>query len=134
VLIADGLQHQRWDVAANAGVLVLPQTVRTAAHLAEAQRITRRYGRYLIWGDQSMLNIWMARHQLSVVHDCRFNYQLRLLLELDRPCCRFRDVRILHFNGQRRDTLTLMAAAARTLDDGTAADDGASVIKPVARW
>ena len=111
LLLADGLQHQRWDVAANAGVLALPRSVRTAAHLAEAQRITRRYGHHLMWGDQSMLNIWMARHQLSVVHDCRFNYQLRLLWKLDRPCCQFRDVRILHFNGQRRDTVRLMAAA-----------------------
>jgi glycosyl transferase family 8 len=111
LLVADGLQHHRWDVTANAGVIILPRNVRTAAHLTEAQRITRRYGPHLMWGDQSMLNIWMARHQLSVVHDCRFNYQLRLLLNLDCPCCRFRDVRILHFNGRRPDRFRLMAAA-----------------------
>src|SRR6187200_1308933 len=33
LLLADGLQHQRWDVAANAGVLALPRSVRTPAHL-----------------------------------------------------------------------------------------------------
>ena len=111
LLVADDLQDYDWEIAANAGVIVFTRSQRTAGHLAEAQRITRRYAAHLMWGDQSMFNIWMARHRLRVTHDCRYNYQLRLLLEEKRPCCPFRDVKILHFNGQRADRLTLMAAA-----------------------
>jgi len=109
LLAADGLHDHDWTVAANAGVIVLPSSVRTAQHLAEAQRIKGRYGPHLMWGDQSLLNIWMASYRLGVTHDCRFNYQLRLLIEGHGRCCPFRDVRILHFNGQRPDTLFLMA-------------------------
>jgi hypothetical protein len=111
LLDADGLGNHSWNVAANAGVIALPRSVRTAEHLATARRITQKYGPYLMWGDQSLLNVWMARYGFGVTHDCRFNYQLRLLLENQRPCCPFRDVKILHFNGQRPDSLFLMAVA-----------------------
>lgn len=111
LLATDELCDHDWNVAANAGVIVLPRSVRTAGHLATAQRITRQYAPHLMWGDQSLLNVWMARYRLGVTHDCRFNYQLRLLLENHRRCCPFRDVKILHFNGQRPDTLFLMAVA-----------------------
>jgi hypothetical protein len=111
LLAADELGDHDWNIAANAGVIVLPKSVRTPGHLATARRITRQYAPFLMWGDQSLLNIWMARYRLGVTHDCRFNYQLRLLLEDSRRCCPFRDVKILHFNGQRPDTLFLMAVA-----------------------
>ena len=111
LLAADGLGDHDWNIAANAGVIVLPRSVRTAGHLDTAQRIARQYAPHLMWGDQSLLNVWMARYRLGVTHDCRFNYQLRLLLEDHRSCCAFRDVKILHFNGQRPDTLFLMAVA-----------------------
>ena len=111
LLAADDVDDHDWNIAANAGVIVLPRSVRTAEHLATAQRITRQYAPHLMWGDQSLLNVWMAQYRLGVTHDCRFNYQLRLLLEDHRRCCPFRDVRILHFNGQRPDTLFLMAVA-----------------------
>ena len=111
LLAADELNDHDWNIAANAGVIVLPRSVRTAGHLATAERIIRQYAPHLMWGDQSLLNIWMARYRLGVTHDCRFNYQLRLLLGNGRPCCPFRDVKILHFNGQRPDRLFLMALA-----------------------
>ena len=111
LLTADGLDDHDWNIAANAGVIVLPRSVRTPEHLAAAWRITSRYARHLMWGDQSLLNVWMAQYRVAVTHDCRFNYQLRLLLEDRRRCCPFRDVKILHFNGQRHDTIFLMAVA-----------------------
>jgi hypothetical protein len=111
LLAADGLGDHDWNIAANAGVIVLPRSVRTPGHLAAAERITRQYAPHLMWGDQSLLNIWMARYRLGVTHDCRFNYQLRLVLRDHAHCCPFRDVKILHFNGQRPDRLFLMALA-----------------------
>lgn len=111
LLTADGLDDHDWNIAANAGVMVLPRSVRTPEHLATARRITRQYAPHLMWGDQSLLNVWMARYRLAVTHDCRFNYQLRLLIEDHTRCCPFRDVKILHFNGQRPDSLFLMAVA-----------------------
>ena len=111
LLAADELGDHDWNIAANAGVIVLPRSVRTAGHLAAAQRMIRQYATHLMWGDQSLLNIWMARYRLDVTHDCRFNYQLRLLLGDHTRCCPFRDVKILHFNGQRPDRLFLMALA-----------------------
>ena len=109
LLEADELGDYDWSIAANAGVIVWPRSVRAAGHLAAAERITRHYAPYLMWGDQSLLNVWMARYRLGVTHDCRFNYQLRLVLRDQAQCCPFRDVKILHFNGQRPDRLFLMA-------------------------
>lgn len=82
----------------NAGVLLVPRRYRTAAHLEELRRLLDRYSKDLIWGDQSLINLWMASLGIRPIHDYRFNFQVRLL-EQSREKAAYRDVRIFHMNG-----------------------------------
>jgi hypothetical protein len=110
LLEEDGLAHWDWERAANAGVLALPRSFRTPAQLVEFTRLSRRYGPFLRWGDQSVLNLWLARNAIQSVRDYRFNYQVRLLVER-RALEPYRDAKILHFNGQHGEAPFLMALA-----------------------
>ncbi len=109
LLRVDGLGEWQWQVA-NAGVIALPRRCRRIEHLAEADRLARRYEPHLMWGDQSLLNLWLARNGLRPVHDFRFNYQVRLILER-REHRAYRDARVLHFNGQHQAMPFLMVLA-----------------------
>ena len=51
-----------------------------------------------LWGDQSLINLWMASLGIRPIHDYRFNFQVRLL-EQSREKAAYRDVRIFHMNG-----------------------------------
>lgn len=108
MLVKDGLGDENWQAAANAGVLALPRRYRTQEQLAEVERLAERYGPYLMWGDQSVLNLWLARNGLRPVRNFRFNYQVRLIPER-RERNVYADAKILHFNGQQGETLYLMA-------------------------
>ena len=109
LLRADGLGDWHWQVA-NAGVIALPRRCRRIEHLAEADRLARRYAPHLMWGDQSLLNLWLACNGLRAVHDFRFNYQVRLILER-RERHVYRYAKILHFNGQHQAMPFLMVLA-----------------------
>jgi hypothetical protein len=80
-------------------------------HLVEAERLATRYGPFLMWGDQSVFNLWLARNALRPVRDFRFNYQVRLILER-RECNLYRHAKVLHFNGQGAAMPLLMALAS----------------------
>ena len=85
-------------VPGNAGVMLIPRRYRTFAQLAELQRLLNRYEKHLIWGDQSLINLWMARYGIVPVHDPRYNFQVRFLVQRRYPA-EFRDVRFLHLAG-----------------------------------
>jgi hypothetical protein len=110
LLAEDGLADWTWETAANAGVLVLPRPYRTMAQLAEGERLAARYDPYLRWGDQSVLNLWLARNGIRPRADVRFNYQARFFLER-RERAAYGDARVLHFNGQHGEGPFLMALA-----------------------
>jgi len=110
LLRQDGLDGHEWH-AANAGVIALPRRDRRREHLLEAERLATRYAPYLMWGDQSVFNLWLARNALRPVRDFRFNYQVRLILER-RECNLYRHAKVLHFNGQGAAMPLLMALAS----------------------
>jgi hypothetical protein len=99
---------------ANAGVVVLPRRFRTREQYAEVTRLTVRYAPYLRWGDQSVLNLWLARNRIAPAAGVEFNYQLRLIYDAQarRACQR---ARVLHFNGQHGRAPLLMALAYRVV-------------------
>jgi lipopolysaccharide biosynthesis glycosyltransferase len=86
---------------ANAGVIVVPRRYRSAGQIQELQRLVDRYARHLIWGDQSLINLWMARNGLLPIHDFRFNYQVRLFLQ-KRAVKEYREMRIIHVSGMHQ--------------------------------
>jgi lipopolysaccharide biosynthesis glycosyltransferase len=85
-------------VAANAGVFLAPLSVRTKANFQSLMDIKERYREYLIWADQSVLNLWMLKNGYSAVLDYRYNFQA-MLVDQRRAWDAFRDVYLLHFNG-----------------------------------
>lgn len=97
LLKEDGLT-QLPEHPGNAGVLLIPRRYRAPEQLAELSRLLERYSKHLIWGDQSLINLWMARIGVRPIHDYRFNFQVRLL-EQKREGAAYRDVRFFHMNG-----------------------------------
>jgi hypothetical protein len=99
---------------ANAGVVVFPRRFRTREQYAELARLTVRYGPHLRWGDQSVLNLWLARNRISPAAGVEFNYQLRLIYDVRarREC---QHARVVHFNGQHGQAPLLMALAYRVI-------------------
>lgn len=130
LLVEDGLEAWPWDTGANAGVIVLPRPFRTPGQYAEAQRLAERYAPFLRWGDQSVLNLWLARNRILPTRDYRFNYQARLLVE-GRERQAWRDARILHFNGQHGEAPFLMALVTTLLRFGA---PGRWVVPQAVRW
>jgi hypothetical protein len=99
---------------ANAGVVILPRRFRTREQCAEVARLTARYAPYLRWGDQSVLNLWLARNRIAPAAGVEFNYQLRLVHDAqERRACA--GARIVHFNGQHGQAPFLMALAYRVV-------------------
>jgi lipopolysaccharide biosynthesis glycosyltransferase len=86
---------------ANAGVILIPRRYRSAGQIQELQRLVDRYARHLIWGDQSLINLWMVQNRLQPVHDFRFNYQVRLFIQ-KRAVEEYREVRIIHVSGMHQ--------------------------------
>lgn len=83
---------------ANTGVMLVPKRYRTPEQLAELGRLSQRYKKHLIWGDQSLTNLWMARNGIKPVEHFRFNYQVRLLAQRRAPED-YRGGRLLHLAG-----------------------------------
>lgn len=63
----------------NGGVLLVPRRYRTVQQLALLQYFLVRYNAHLIWGDQSLINLWMAANEIQPTNDYRYNFQARLL-------------------------------------------------------
>ena len=81
---------------ANDGVNLL--SVSTDKNFAELMAIKERYREFLIWGDQSAMNLWMLKNGIGKTADYRYNFQ-PLLFDQRRAWDAFGDIKILHFNG-----------------------------------
>lgn len=108
-LAEDGIQNL--PQAANAGVFAVPRAFRTPENCELLTNLIDRYGKFIKWSDQSILNLWMARRGLRVTDDLRFNFQHRLLARATPRD--LRNTRIIHLNGvDLRYRLFLMRAGA----------------------
>jgi lipopolysaccharide biosynthesis glycosyltransferase len=98
------LQYLREDgltlpaTSGNAGVLLIPRRYRTAEQLATLHRLVDRYRKFLVWGDQTLINLWMASNGIQPTKDYRYNFQVRLLQQ-KREAEAYREVCFFHLNG-----------------------------------
>lgn len=86
------------STSANAGVMLIPRRYRTESQFSEICRLLERYGPFLLLGDQSLINLWMAKNDLRVSPDVRYNYQVRFLLQ-GRKKEYYHEVHFLHMAG-----------------------------------
>jgi len=91
-LQADGIEIPAYG--ANAGFFVLPKRYRTAENYNMLISIAEAYKDGLIWADQSILNLWMAKLNIKANEDYKFNFQFRdLTIRHD-----LKSIRIFHLN------------------------------------
>ncbi len=113
-LIEDGIAALP-NPAGNAGLFMVPQKLRTPEHRRLLNFLLSRYHEHLIWGDQSVLNLWMTKLNLKPKKDFRFNFQIRLF-DQKREYSAYKDMYLLHFNGMNTSNyLLLMMKLGRLL-------------------
>ncbi len=83
---------------ANCGVFVVPKKCRSSESFETLRYLLKRYGSYIKWSDQSIINLWMAMKKIRVTEGNRFNFQHRLFAD-PGPVNGLREARIFHFNG-----------------------------------
>jgi hypothetical protein len=96
LLKEDGIAET--DRAVNSGMFMIPRKERTHSNYLELVRFVQRYEPYLVWGDQSAINLWCLKKQTRILDDFRYNFQIRLIAQ-GRARNAYRDVKLLHFNG-----------------------------------
>ena len=113
MLEEDGLADAASDVG-NAGVLVVARKWRAAGQLDSIKSILHRYRDHLRFGDQTVLNLWMATNDLRPADSDRFNCQILQRLGEPGGRSRLHDAGVLHFSGflpsHRRAAMTLAYA------------------------
>ena len=88
----------------NAGVFTLPKRYRTRENLEQLQIITKEMGRYLLYADQSAINLWMIKNGVEVSDSIEYNFQPHFF-NYDNNKYEFSDVKILHFAAKKADTI-----------------------------
>ena len=84
--------------SSNGGIFLLPPHHRTIENYNEIMNILSTYGPYIKRADQSVINIRMSKHNISIQNDFTYNFQHRLI---ENPVYTplIQDAHILHFNG-----------------------------------
>lgn len=85
------------EAGVNAGVFMAPQKVRTQENFNALLELKERYNDYLIWADQSVMDLWILKNFMKITVDYRFNFQ-PLLLDQRRAKDAYKDIHIFHFN------------------------------------
>ena len=86
------------DKVGNCGVFVVPKKDRTPENFDLLNTLLSRYGPFIKWSDQSIINLWMVMKGYEVEEGDRFNFQHRLVTRPGRVNG-LRQARIFHFNG-----------------------------------
>ena len=94
LLIEDKIEVPKTQ--ANAGVFVLPRALRGKAQHRELLALLNRYATHSRYADQSIINLWMAKHHIAPVPEFDFNMQTNVVLRA--PLASFDDVAILHLS------------------------------------
>lgn len=97
-LINDDQLPEFPESAANAGIFLAQRSIRTADHFNSMIDIKERYEPYLVWADQSVLNLWMLKHRIPKTVDYRYNFQ-PLLLDQRREKEAYKNIFLFHLNG-----------------------------------
>lgn len=85
------VENREW----NAGVFLLPKDLRTRENYLEFIEILDRYSKRIKWADQSIINIWMYKHELKLYQSYIYNYQHRFII---RKWWIPKTTKIVHFN------------------------------------
>jgi len=101
-LAEDGLDYpDAPDDMANAGVFLLPPSLRTRPQMALLARLAQRYGAYFAFADQSLLSLWLRVRGIRPSTDFSVNFQTPFFTDpsVDLP---FEAIRVLHFSSARK--------------------------------
>jgi len=85
------IENREW----NAGVFLLPKDLRTDENYNELIKILDDYWKRIKRADQSIINIWMYKHNFRLSSLYKYNYQHRLLI---RKWWIGKTTKIIHFN------------------------------------
>ena len=83
---------------ANAGVFVIPKRYRSGRAFEEITALLDRYNTYIRFADQTIINLWMLKHNIKPVDDRRYNFLVRQPHKVLQSLG-LENVRILHFAG-----------------------------------
>jgi hypothetical protein len=83
---------------ANAGVFMIPRRYRNRLNFDEMTALLDRYKTHIRFADQTIINLWMRKHDIKPVDDPRYNFLIR------QPhsalhALGLKNIRILHFAG-----------------------------------
>ena len=111
---------------ANAGVFLMPPQYRCASEYEGICGLLDRYGKYLRWADQSLINLWMIKERIATSPNVEWNFQIRTI----RPSyLDFQKAKILHFNGVPDPfRIQLMKLALDMLEEGVGKYDVAKFL------
>lgn len=110
LLKEDGLAYE--DVhykMSNAGMFIIPKRFRTEANSKMLWRIARRYGEFLMLGDQSIISIWCTIHNIQGKKEYENNLQTTGLFyfSMELPIKKLKKkngIKIVHFNAIKPHT------------------------------
>lgn len=85
------IKNREW----NAWVFLLPKDLRTRDNYKELTKILDKYSKWIKWADQSIINIWMYKHELKLYQSYIYNYQHRFLV---KKWWIPKTTKIIHFN------------------------------------
>jgi lipopolysaccharide biosynthesis glycosyltransferase len=100
------------DSMANVGVLLVSNKYRTKSHLDKLVYFTRRYNKYLQFGEQSAISLWCTHNNIKYSYDYRYNLQiLHFYTNLANDPEIIDNARILHFSYYKPDYLDTLIQA-----------------------
>jgi lipopolysaccharide biosynthesis glycosyltransferase len=104
LLASDGLTYPSSpDDMVNSGVLCVPASVRCGENFRSLLDVTRRYGKYLQFEDQSAISLWCKLNGIEPRPRFEYNYQVWFLTD-ESVSVAFEEVAILHFVYYKPDT------------------------------
>ena len=103
------------DYMPNTGVFLLPKKYRTESNFQELIEFGKRYGNYLNYYSQSIITLWIKKHNIAIDKNYDFNCQVRFLFHSDLKLNIY-DIAILHYSGENKpgsrwDNETLTSSA-----------------------
>ena len=86
----------------NAGIFTIPKRYRTVENHTRLLAITNELSSYLIYADQSAINLWMLEKSIEVSNEVVYNFQPHFF-NCDDNTKNLEDVKIIHFAAKKAD-------------------------------
>lgn len=89
----------------NAGIFVIPKSIRTYQNNFHfLKNITETLSEYLLYADQSAINLWMLGEGIPISNEIEYNFQPHFFNYKENTYT-LDDVKIIHFAAKKADTI-----------------------------